>query len=87
MSGLGLPCGGGERDAFQVSGGGDVMWGGGRTGQGHEIGVFPFTFSVPCTPFLLPAFLSPGAAPQQPLTPAVEKACHPRCCGWPALHK
>lgn len=67
VSGLGLPCGGGERDAFQVSGGGDVMWGGGGA---HRSGTrdwgFPlyflrslYSFSTACLP--LPRRCPPAA--------------------------
>lgn len=67
-----------------------VRWGqqgrgwGGETGQGQGTGGFPFTFSSPCPP--TPIVASDPEVLAAP-TPAVEKACHPCCCGWPGFHK
>lgn len=77
-SGLGLPCGGGERDAFQVSGGGDVMWGGAQV-RDTRLGFSPLLSPFPvllfyCLPSSSPALPPSSPLPQQWKKPVIHAA-------------
>lgn len=50
--------------------------------RGRRRGVSPL---LPQFPVPFSSAASPTNVPRQPLTPAVEKACHPLCCGWSAF--